>query len=137
MENYPIRDEAVLFAAATAGLPHRRVPELVGVVQADLGLRVDDYRNRYECVHETSDAFVFLVEGGHWATIGDRLGFDSTDSRAVECAHIEHLRRLAREADRVQEFAAALEVRECVVIGKDTPQAATDGGNTTTDGGTR
>ncbi|WP_256296678.1 hypothetical protein [Haloarchaeobius salinus] len=131
MENYPIRDEAVLLAAAAAGLPHRRVPELVAVVQADLGLRVDDYRHRYECVHETSDAFVFLVEGGHWTTIAERLGFDSTDSRAVECAHVEHLRRLARESDRVQELATALEVRDCVVIGKDTPQAATDGGDVT------
>lgn len=128
MENYPIRDDAVFLAAATAGVPPGRLPELVGVVQADLGLRVDDYRHRYECVHETSDAFVFLVEGGHWATIGERLGFGPSDSWAVECAHIEHLRRLARETDRVQELATALEVRDCVVIGKNTPQAATDGG---------
>ncbi|WP_440988897.1 hypothetical protein [Haloarchaeobius baliensis] len=136
MKDYPIRDDAVLLAAATAGVPPGRLPELVGVVQADLGLRVDDYRHRYECVHETTDAFVFLVEGGHWSTIAERLGFDSSDSWAVECAHIEHLRRLARETDRVQELATALEVRECVVIGKDTPQAATDGGNTATDGET-
>ncbi|MFC4408030.1 hypothetical protein [Haloarchaeobius iranensis] len=133
MRDHPIPDEAVLLAAARAGVPHNRLPELVGLVQADLGLRVDDYRSRYECVHETSDAFVFFVEWGHWATIGERLGFDATDSHAVKRAHVEHLRRLAREADRVQEFATALEVRECVVIGKDTPQAATDGGDTSTD----
>lgn len=133
MEKHPIRNEALALAAAAAEVPPRRVPELVGLVQADLRLRIDDYRTSYECALETSDAFVFFVEGGHWATIAERLGFDATDSRAVEFAHVEHLRRLGREVDRVQEFTTALEVRECVVIGKDHVRAATDGGDDRTD----
>ena len=51
----------------------------------------------------------------------------------VGIVRLDDALRLAREADRVQEFATALEVRECVVIGKDTPQAATDGGDTSTE----
>lgn len=121
IEDHPIRTDALALAAATAEVAPRRVPELLGLVQADLGLRVEEYRSRYECVHETSDAFVFFVEGGHWATIADRLGFDTSDSRAVECAHVEHLRRLGVEVGRLREFVTALEVRDCVVIGKDAP----------------
>lgn len=126
MDGYPIRREALVAAAVRAGVSPRRVPELVGLVQADLGLRVEEYRTRYECAHETKDVFVFFVEGGHWSTIADRLGFDDPDSVAVERAHTEHLRRIGLEADRLQEFAAALEVRDCVVIGKDVPRTATD-----------
>ncbi|WP_435347730.1 hypothetical protein [Haloarchaeobius sp. HRN-SO-5] len=121
MNGYPIRREALLLAAMKAGVGTRRLPELVALVQADLGLRLEEYRTRYECVHETSEVSVFLVEGGHWGTIAGRLGFDAGDSRAVEQAHVEHLLRLGQTVGRFEEFVAALDIRDCVVIGKDTP----------------
>ena len=129
MDGYPIRRDALLLAAVSAGVAASRLPELIDLVQADLGLRIDDYRTRYECVHETPELSVFLVEGGHWRTIADRLGFDACDTQAVELAHTEHLLRVGQDLDRSLEFVAALDLRDCVVIGKDTPRRrARDGG---------
>ncbi|WP_439027516.1 hypothetical protein [Haloarchaeobius sp. DT45] len=119
MDGFPIEGQVLLVTAAKASVPPNRLPELVDLVQADLRLRLDDYLVSYECVHEGEEYYAFFVESGHWAEIGNRLGFDRRDYEAVNRAHTEQLMRLGRETDRRGEFDAALDIRECVLIGKE------------------
>ncbi|MFD1514604.1 hypothetical protein [Halomarina rubra] len=118
MNGDPIDGPALLLAAAKASVGPQLLPDLVDHVQADLGERLDDYRRRYELVDETDDACVFLVEAGHWETLGDRLGLDRRERDAVKRAHEEHLRRVGERTERREEFETALEIRECVVVGR-------------------
>ncbi|WP_435319487.1 hypothetical protein [Haloarchaeobius sp. TZWSO28] len=119
MDGFPIEGQVLLVTAAKASVPPNRLPELVDLVQADLRLRADDYRVSYECIHDDEKYAAFFVESGHWVDIGRRLGFDRRDYEAVQRAHTEQLMRLGRETDRREEFDAALDIRECVLIGKD------------------
>ncbi|WP_435359486.1 hypothetical protein [Haloarchaeobius sp. DFWS5] len=119
MDGYPIDGEALLIAAAKASVPPRRLPELVDLVQADLRLRLDDYRTNYESVVECEDYVVFLVESGHWEGIGKRLDVTRQAYDAVQRAHTEQLHRIGYDTDRSDEFDTALEIRECVFIGKE------------------
>ncbi|MFC5972326.1 hypothetical protein ACFPYI_13375 [Halomarina salina] len=117
MNGDPIAGPALLLAAAKGGVGPQLLPDLVEHVQEHLGPRLDDYRRRYELVDENDEACVFLVESGHWETLGEECRLEPGEREAVERAHAEHLRRLGVETERREEFETALEIRECVVVG--------------------
>ncbi|GAA0227590.1 hypothetical protein ACFFQF_11840 [Haladaptatus pallidirubidus] len=115
--NHPIEGQIVLMAGAKASVPLERLSELLGETQADLGGRIAEYRQRYECVHETPEERVFLVEEGHWETVGNRLGFGRREWDGLRRAHEQQLYRIGRRERRRSEFDSALEIRDAVVIG--------------------
>jgi hypothetical protein len=118
MNGDPIDGPALVLAAAKASVGPQFLPGLVDRVQADLGPRLDEYRRRYELLYETDDACVFLVESDHWETLDERVDLERRHRDAVERAHVEHLRRLGDSLGRRDEFDTALEIRACVVVGK-------------------
>ncbi|MWG34052.1 hypothetical protein [Halomarina oriensis] len=118
MNGDPIDGPALLLAAAKASVGPQLLPDLVDHVQAHLGPRLDEYRRRYELVHESDDACLFLVEADHWETIDEHVELERRERDAVERAHEEHLRRLGDSLGRSEEFETALEIRTCVVVGK-------------------
>jgi len=118
MAGEPIDGQILLLTAAKASVSPQRLPDLVDLVQADLEPRFEDYARRYEVAFEGADAAAFFVPEDHWAEIGDRLGFDSRETDAVRRAHHEQLTRRGRRDDRLSEFETALEIRNCVLIGR-------------------
>jgi hypothetical protein len=116
--NSPIDGQAFMLAAAKGSVDPGTLSELLSRVQADLVERIDTYRREFECVAERENRTVFLVPTGHWKTVGDRLGFDERERKAVARAHAEQLRRIGSETDRNEEFETALEIREAVVVGR-------------------
>lgn len=117
MSGDPIDGNALVLAAAQASVSGERLPKLVDRAQAHLSAQLETYRRSYEKVHAAETQAVFFVERGHWQTIGDGLGLDTREWKALRRAHAEHLKRLGRDLDRREEFEAALELREVVVIG--------------------
>lgn len=115
----PIDGQALLLAAAKASVGPQEFPDLLEAVQSDLADRLPEYRRRYELVHEDDATCVFLVEDDHWATVAERVGLDAREREAVRRAHAEHLRRIGSRGDRREEFETALDIRACVVVGKD------------------
>lgn len=120
MTTDPIDGNALVLAAAKASVSGERLPELVDRAQNLLGPRHEEYRRRYECVHEDETRSVFFVEEGHWAELGDELELETREWRALRRVHEEHLKRIGGDLDRREEFETALDVREVVVIGTDT-----------------
>jgi len=116
MAGEPIDGQILLLTAAKASVGPQRLPDLVDLVQADLGPRLDTYAREYEVAYETDDYTAFFVEDGHWETIGDRLAFSRREIDAVRRAHHEQLGRYGRRTDRADEFDSALEIRDCVLI---------------------
>ncbi|WP_458205881.1 hypothetical protein [Haladaptatus sp. NG-SE-30] len=115
---HPIDGQIVLLAGAKASIPLERLSELLEATQADLGPRLDDYRQQYECVHETPERSVFLVDEGHWEAVGDRLGLGRREWDGVRRAHVEQLQRIGRREGREEEFETALEIRTAVLIAR-------------------
>jgi hypothetical protein len=113
----PLEGQVLLLAAAKASVYPARLPPLVSSLQAYLEPRLERYRREYECAYEDDRFVVCFVEPGHWEDLGERLGFDDRETSAVERAHVEQLRAIGRETDRLDEFETALEIREAVVIG--------------------
>ena len=118
MRGDPIEGQVLILASATASVAPERLPDLIDRVQADLGDRLPEYRRRYELACETDEAVYFFVEQGHWKTVGNRLGFNDREISAVNRSHHEQLLRTGRRENRREEFEAALDVREGVVIGR-------------------
>lgn len=116
----PLDGQPLLLAAAKASVGGSRLAPLVEAVQSYLGPQLDDYRRRYETAHEADGRVAFFVPDGHWAEVGDRLGFADRERDAVRRAHEEQLLFDGRDADRRDEFETALEVRDVVVIGRGT-----------------
>jgi hypothetical protein len=113
----PIDGQILVLTAAKASVPPKALPDLLRRVQADLGPRLDDYRREFELVDEDDERATFLVPSDHWRAIGDRLGFERRETDAVERAHTEQLRRVAKGLGRRDEFETALEIRSAVVVG--------------------
>ncbi|QCJ48465.1 hypothetical protein FCF25_02405 [Haloprofundus sp. MHR1] len=107
----------MLVAGAKASIPPERLPALLTRTQADLGGRIDDYRQRYELVDETDEYAAFFVPDDHWAGVGERLGLDHRETDAIRRTHEEQLRRIGRSDGRREEFDSALEIRQVAVIG--------------------
>lgn len=121
-----IDSQALLVAAATTDVSSRRLPALVDVAQLDLAPRLGTYRSAYERVVDGTETSVFLAGPDHWGAVGDRLGFEPVERRALERAHEEHLRRVGAATDRSEEFAHALDIRTAVVIETDAAIAVDD-----------
>lgn len=117
MAGDPVEGQVLLLAGAKASVAPSRLSDLVDLVQAELRGGVGHYRRRHERVHGADDREAFLVEGDHWAGVGDRLGLDDREVDAVRRAHEQQLLRIGRRTDREAEFETALEVRDAVVVG--------------------
>ncbi|EMA31087.1 hypothetical protein [Halobiforma nitratireducens] len=126
MTGEPIEGQVLLLTAAKASVPATRLPELVERAQAHLADELERYRREYERVYvddatdhddETDRLESFLVDWGHWETVGETVGFDERELSAVRRAHEEQLLRIGRRIDREEEFETALEIREPVLIG--------------------
>lgn len=115
----PIDGNALLLAAAKASVGPQLLPRLVERVQANVGPRVDEYRDRYETAHETDDYAAFFVEEGHWENLGEAVGLGRRQRDAVRRAHTEHIRQVGNATERRDEFETSLEIREVVVVGKE------------------
>ncbi|MEF8781194.1 MAG: hypothetical protein V5A46_11000 [Haloferacaceae archaeon] len=116
-EVLPFDGPVLLYAAATASVAPNRVPELLVDGQRLLSPRLDAYCRRYECVLEEPDRALFLVPTGHWSEVGAELGVNDRESDALRRAHERQLRRVGADRGRRDEFEAALDIREAVVIG--------------------
>jgi len=111
--------ETVLLSTADSGVVRPgRLPELLSVVQADLSLRLEEYREGHECAYEDDHLVAFFVDGDHWEAIADRLGFETAAADATRAAHAQLLMELGAGAGRRDEFANALDVLDCVIIDK-------------------
>ncbi|MFB6166475.1 MAG: hypothetical protein ABEJ31_15050 [Haloarculaceae archaeon] len=119
MSGEPIEGEVLLLAGVKASVGPQRVPDLVDLVQADLAPRLEEYDRAYETAYDREDHAAFFVEDGHWAEIGDRLDFEERELDAVRRAHHAQLNRQGRRADRLEAFESALEIRDCVLIGRE------------------
>jgi len=117
MAGDPIEGDVLVLVAAKASVGPQRLPELVDRVAADLGPRLDDYVREYERAYATDERTAFFVEDDHWDAIDERLDLGVRELDAVRRAHHEQLTRDGRRMDRLEEFEAALEIRDCVVIG--------------------
>jgi hypothetical protein len=118
MAGGPLDGTALVLAAAKASVSGERLPDLAGRAQGLLGPRLPAYGRRYESAHEDESAAVFFVEAGHWADLGEEMGLEEREWKALRRAHAEHLRELGDDLDRSEEFETALELREAVVVGK-------------------
>jgi len=116
----PLDGEVLLMAGAKASVAPERLPALVDRVQAELGPRIDEYRRRYECVHEDDDRAAFLADDDHWERVGEELGLHRREYDALRRAHAEQVRRIGRKTDREAAMASALEIRSAVVVGRST-----------------
>ncbi|WP_248897917.1 hypothetical protein [Haloplanus halobius] len=117
----PIDGQVFMLSAAKASVGPSTLSSVLRQVQADLGDRLDTYRQEFERVAATDEREVFLVPTDHWATVGDRLGLSRRERDAVARTHAQQLRRIGSETDRREEFETALEIREAAVIGRETP----------------
>lgn len=112
----PFDGVALRLAGATASVAPERLGPLLRRAQADLTPRLDDYRRAYEAVADGDGRVAFLVPTGHWADVGERLGFGDREADAVRRVHEAQLGRIGRGTDRREEFDAALEIREAAVV---------------------
>lgn len=113
----PIDGQVLLLAGAKASVAPTRLPDLVERAAAHLRERRDRYRRDYEQVHADGERTVYLVDEGHWETVGAALGFDDRETDAVRRVHEEQLRRIGRRTGRRAEFDHALDIREAAVLG--------------------
>lgn len=113
----PIDGTALVKAGAIASVPLSRLPELLYRVQAHLRDRIDEYRQSYERIQADEEREAFLVEDGHWETVGEELGFADREADAVRRGHEAQLERFGSSEDRREEIETALEIRSVVVIG--------------------
>lgn len=118
MKNHPFPAALLAMTAGDGVVRPERLPELLSVVQADLSLRVDEYREHHECAYEDDHLVAFFVAGDHWTSIADRLGFGTGAVDATRSAHAHLLLGLGADVGRAQEFESALDVQDCVVIEK-------------------
>lgn len=116
-EDHPIDGNALMLATAKASVGPARMRELLVAAAERLADRREDYRRRFEAVHDGDGTLVLLTPEGHWAEVGAELGVPDREADALRRAHEEHLRRLGSRLDRREEFETALELREAVVIG--------------------
>lgn len=103
---------------ARASVPPARLSELLAETQAALAERHDRYRRRYERAFATDGVEAFFVEEDHWTVFGDERGWSRRDHEAVARAHRRQLLHAGKQTGRREEFEAALELREAVVVGR-------------------
>jgi hypothetical protein len=115
---HPFPEEVLLLTAGEGVVTPAQLPEILSVVQADLSLRLDEYRNAHECAYEDDDLVAFFVATDHWRSIASRLGFETGAVDATRFAHAHYLLGLGSDVGRQDEFERALDVQDCVVIAK-------------------
>jgi len=117
MPAHPIDGQPVLLAAATASVAPSLLPGLLARAQPRLAPRLDRYRRRYELAVEREGRASFFVEAGHWDGLADEFDLPDRHADAVRRAHEAQLQFDGNATGRREEFDAALDVREVVVIG--------------------
>jgi hypothetical protein len=115
----PIDGPVILYTCAVASIPARAMAPVLREVQAHLHPQQRHYARHWECAIDAPTRAIYLVEPGHWDTIGSELSFDRREQDAVERAHRRQLLMAGRAVDRRDEFETALEIRTAVVIGTD------------------
>lgn len=114
----PLDGDVLLLAGARASVTPDRLPELVRRAQSHLGPRLDEYARGFERVHADDDRALFLVPAGHWAELGAELGLADREADALRRAHEQQLLRVGTKSGRRDEFEAAVEIREAVIVGR-------------------
>ena len=118
MASHPIDGQPLLLAAAQASVGPASLPGLLTRAQSLLGPRIDRYRRRYEVAVETDERAAFFVEAGHWDALADEFDLPDRKADAVRRAHEAQLLFDGNATGRREEFEAALDLREVVVIGR-------------------
>ncbi|MCU4752687.1 hypothetical protein OB919_11995 [Halobacteria archaeon AArc-curdl1] len=118
MSEDPIDGQVLLLTGAKASIAPAQLPPLIETVQETLATDLETLAARYECIYETDDRAVFLVEDGYWEDLGAALGLERREWDAVRRAHTEQFTRFGRRCDRLAEFEAALEIRDPVVVAR-------------------
>lgn len=113
---HPIDGQVLLLAGAKASVTLEQLSALVARTQDYLGDHIHRYNRQYECAYDANAAKAYFVEPDHWQSIGTALGFNDRETAAVARTHAEQVRRFGKEQERQEEFEAALEIREAVVI---------------------
>lgn len=118
-EAVPFDGTVLQYAAALGSVGAGSLGPLLGRAQAHLDAHLDAYRREFECVEEDEARSVFFVPRDHWEAVGDDLGFEERETKAVQRTHEQQLLRIGSETDRRAEFDTALEIRSAVVVGHD------------------
>lgn len=117
MPGEPLDGNALVLAAAQASVSGERLPELVDRAQEHVAPKLEAYRRQYELAHADETQTVLFVEDSHWESVGEELDLDPREWKALRRVHAEHLKRLGNDLGRREEFEAALELREVVIVG--------------------
>lgn len=115
----PLDGDVLVLAGAKASVSPDSLPELVRRAQRHLAPRLDEFERAYETVDSDDERVVFLVSTGFWSDVGAELGLESREADALRRAHGQQLRRIGSKTDRREEFVTALEIREALVVGRD------------------
>lgn len=115
----PLDGDVLVLAGAKASVSPDRLPELVRRAQRHLASRLDEYERAYETVYDDDERVVFLVSTDFWTEVGAELDLESREADALRRAHGQQLRRIGSKTDRREEFVTALEIREALVVGRD------------------
>jgi hypothetical protein len=116
--DHPIDGQPLLLAAAKGSVTPERLPDLLARVQRGLADRRERYRREYERALDADDYEAFFVEAGHWDALAEEFGLSDREVDGVRRAHAEHLLLAGGDRDRREEFEAALDLREAVVVGR-------------------
>jgi len=101
---------------ARASVAPNRLSDLLSETQTVLAERRDRYHRRYEQALATDDFEAFFVEEDHWTAFGEERGWNRREYEGVARAHRRQLLHAGKRTDRREEFEAALELREAVVV---------------------
>lgn len=113
---HPIEGQLLLAAAAKASVTLEQLSKLLERTQRHLEAEREKYARRYERIYAAAECEYYLVDDGHWATVGDELELAERESDAVRRAHEAQFQRLGRRLDREAEFDTSLDIREVAVI---------------------
>ncbi len=114
---HPIDSHALVITAAQASVAANRLPALLARVQRQLSENRSQYHREFECIEQTDDRAVFFAASDHWEIVGEQLGLTQREIDAVRRAHVQQLLRIGATSGRREEFEAAIEIRDAVVIG--------------------
>jgi len=113
---HPIEGQVVLLAGAKASVTLEHLSRLLEQAQRQLVPRQPRYDRDYERVLTDDETVYYLVEPGHWERVGEEIDLRRREWASLQRAHAEQLRRAGRRHGRADEFDAALEIREVVVL---------------------
>jgi hypothetical protein len=115
MVSHAIEGQVVLMAGAKASVSMHRLSELLERFQEHLDDERDQYDRRFERI-DGGDVVYFLVPESHIEDVGAGMGLTGRETDAIRRSHRAQFKREGRRLGRLEEFEAALEIRDVVAV---------------------